>query len=647
MYETPPAIALSLNSHHRHRNKSDIEMMKAAGIGVSYSRVKYITNQIASKAIHTMQQFDGVYVPPALMKNVPIRAAADNIDAKVDTPDGKNSFHATASTVFQRLDSEKEYETVCEPLDLNKCKVLSFSQIPNTVVELTPCPIKGNPKPRISPQYPDYVIAENNENIKTAELSDLIWLLARFMNSLKASAGSQPSDNSTEQIPTWRGFNSLTVCGNENVKEKDISNSLPIINAPPKDWSTLVTVLENIYKLNKIACPDNNEKVMVTFDMDLYKKAIKLEYIHSDYKNKWWLLPGPFHTSLCAIRCLGKTIEHSGIDEAWEKADLYGKTVINQIITGSHYNRAVDAHEITLQAFYDLWLEEFFKEKPFLLFELQQTTKAIQVALAIKDSNLQKQKLKTAYQNMMITVEHVNLEKQLMNFDKANENYPMYNWCRGYMRQVLNLLAFHRSIKQPNLYLYLSSLEYMSTYFFAYNRLAYAQHLLEFTARAYAAEKYEPEIWNQLLEGEFALTKNRIPFTSIGLDQAQEHENKVLKTEGGLQGIKNKPSYLLKYCLVLPELVRVLIEARATFGLKACDKVDRHHHLSPSIIKRLDVSIDKLKILTKDNNPLADKGDKLYNFMNKKILNENAKKSILERKNMGDKAKKKLLLSRD
>ena len=167
-----------------------------------------------------------------------------------------------------------------------------------------------------------------------------------------------------------------------------------------------------------------------------------------------------------------------------KKADLHGKTVINQIITGSHYNRAVDAHEITLQAFYDLWLEEFFKEKPFLLFELQQTTKAIQVALAIKDSNLQKQKLTTAYQNMMITVEHVNLEKQLMNFDKANENYPMYIWCRGYMRQVLNLLAFHRSIKQPNLYLYLSSLEYMSTYFFAYNRLAYAQHILEFTARA-------------------------------------------------------------------------------------------------------------------------------------------------------------------
>ena len=41
---------------------------------------------------------------------------------------------------------------------------------------------------------------------------------------------------------------------------------------------TLVTVLENLYDLNKIACPDSG-KVIVTFDIDLYKRALKLEYI--------------------------------------------------------------------------------------------------------------------------------------------------------------------------------------------------------------------------------------------------------------------------------------------------------------------------------------------------------------------------------
>ena len=57
------------------------------------------------------------------------------------------------------------------------------------------------------------------------------------------------------------------------------------------------------------------------------------------------------------------------------------------------------------------------------------------------------------------------------------------------------------------------------------------------------------------------MTKSTIPFTSIGTDQAQEHDNKNLKGEGGLQGITNKPSTLLKYCLAAPHLGRLAKES--------------------------------------------------------------------------------------
>ena len=57
--------------------------------------------------------------------------------------------------------------------------------------------------------------------------------------------------------------------------------------------------------------------------MDLYKRALKLEYIDTRLKNKWVLCPGAFHTVLCALRCLCRTIEGSGLDEAWQEADTY------------------------------------------------------------------------------------------------------------------------------------------------------------------------------------------------------------------------------------------------------------------------------------------------------------------------------------
>ena len=49
------------------------------------------------------------------------------------------------------------------------------------------------------------------------------------------------------------------------------------------------------------------------------------------------------------------------------------------------------------------------------------------------------------------------------------------------------------------------------------------------------------------MDGEFAITQNKIPFTSIGANQAQEHQNKIFKREGGLHGITNKPATFLKY----------------------------------------------------------------------------------------------------
>ncbi|KAH3883002.1 hypothetical protein DPMN_006950 [Dreissena polymorpha] len=96
--------------------------------------------------------------------------------------------------------------------------------------------------------------------------------------------------------------------------------------------------------------------------MDLYKRALKLEYIDPQhYGGKWWFAPGLFHTSLCAGRCLGKTIEKSGIDDPWVKSGLYSDVVCNQIINGSHYYKAMAAApETTLQVFTDLWLPAFF-----------------------------------------------------------------------------------------------------------------------------------------------------------------------------------------------------------------------------------------------------------------------------------------------
>lgn len=86
---------------------------------------------------------------------------------------------------------------------------------------------------------------------------------------LFCSIVNEPSEENgpTTTIPVWRAFNSLITSQTMNSNISDQEHSLPIINSSASDWVTLVTVLENLYNLNKIACSDSG-KVMVTFDMD-------------------------------------------------------------------------------------------------------------------------------------------------------------------------------------------------------------------------------------------------------------------------------------------------------------------------------------------------------------------------------------------
>ena len=133
-----------------------------------------------------------------------------------------------------------------------------------------------------------------------------------------------------------------------------------------------------------------------------------------------------------ALRCFGRTIEHSGIDEAWNRS-LYSNTTVTQIINGKHYNHAIQAHEITLEVLFDIWISAFFKEKPAVYEALAN------VLSELVESCRSKMNVNKAHQNIMKVIEEINLEKQLYDFDKAHNDFPLYKWARMYMRQVIGI----------------------------------------------------------------------------------------------------------------------------------------------------------------------------------------------------------------
>jgi len=98
------------------------------------------------------------------------------------------------------------------------------------------------------------------------------------------------------------------------------------------------------------------------------------------------------------------------------------------------------------------------------------------------------------------------------------------------MKQVTVLLQFQRSTREGNWCLYLAALEKLCVYFFAYNRLEYAQNIPEYIVRMHELKNTDPDIWQEFVNGDFSVnTSNNVPFTRIGVDQAMEHSTNAPK----------------------------------------------------------------------------------------------------------------------
>ena len=118
-----------------------------------------------------------------------------------------------------------------------------------------------------------------------------------------------------------------------------------------------------------------------------------------------------------------------------------------------------------------------------------------------------------------------------------------------YSRQVTALLQFLRSTRQQNWILYLASLEQICIWFFAYNRLDYAQNIPEYKAHMHQMQQSNPDVWHEFENGVFTVNTNPVPFTAIGVGQAQKHVIKVHKGHGCMSGITHSPEALLICCL--------------------------------------------------------------------------------------------------
>ena len=184
-----------------------------------------------------------------------------------------------------------------------------------------------------------------------------------------------------------------------------------------------------------------------------------------DCKGKWVLRLGEMHTVMAALRAAGNAIKDSGLDEAWSEADIFGPTRTRQILEAKHMKRALEAHMTTAQALYDLYVEEFFLDHPYLKGPCVEAAQQLDQSCV---QHLQQEMLKEQ-QNMLTILDSQRALKMMGEFDKKGSQSSLFKFVQTYMRVVLLIYTFIHATHDCLWELHLSSLGALCKCFFAYD----------------------------------------------------------------------------------------------------------------------------------------------------------------------------------
>ena len=280
---------------------------------------------------------------------------------------------------------------------------------------------------------------------------------------------------SSEKIPMWRGWNSLTV--EDKLPVQNIGY-MQVIPASPTQLNVVHLTMQQAELVRK----ECGERYMLTtYDLAVSKPALRIQETESPKLDKLFIETGPFHSEEAAWASVGYYITMSGLDELYVTAECLGPGSLPGFLEGRNYNRDVRVHPIGMAALKELHLREFLKlEYPEHNGQVPRNVKQSLLDIAEKhadDINVVNEALSDEKSPLMI-----HLNKYLAYCDDTRSGKhgltPRYYW--GYNDMVQNQLHSQRGLRTNDTNLFTYSFGKTIPLYWAANRSNYKRWAIKF-----------------------------------------------------------------------------------------------------------------------------------------------------------------------
>ena len=313
-------------------------MLNKSSHGMSYTQLEENDTTLSLRKLASSLD-EKVSLPASIKPHFFTNLAWDNIDRIKETLSGKGTSHrvngiAVQPRVFGPDLSPKE----CPRIDKRKQRTLSTEHQPQLDVYVAGSHVGPHPL-----KTKDDYAGEANKAARNAEHKNMLWILARQLNS------------EDQAVPSWTGFNIQT---RDQVQvTPDAVEYLPTINAPATE---LTTVFEILKQAEEIRRKLDLSSIVVVMDQALYSKGAEIAWKQDKFLNIV-LRIGTFHMICVALAILGKRFGDSGLKDIFIESQVVAKGSISGVIDGKHYNHGMRAHQYLHEALMRLAWAKFTK----------------------------------------------------------------------------------------------------------------------------------------------------------------------------------------------------------------------------------------------------------------------------------------------
>ena len=190
---------------------------------------------------------------------------------------------------------------------------------------------------------------------------------------------------------------------------------------------------------------------------------------------------------------------------------------------------------------------------------------------------------------------------------------------------------FIRSVCIGDFDTFLECLKAILPWFFALDHTQYSRWMPVFIQDFSTLERDHNETYKIFRKGFFTVQKTNCVFSNMGTDQAHEQNGKILKIDGGVIGILDNPTVLLKWAIIGPVISEILKEEEDGNLPKL------HHEDTASFEKDFRKDRDSLiASILEYGNPFEEEEQNLVHITSRHVLDDVVTRPIKEAKRIGE-----------